>query len=137
MRKRKANPSLEAVVGSEEISAVLGGDLASEFRELAYGASWPTGLQASVQVPASKVHTIEANVAAGEAVRPPRSEGVKATLEVVESTELAPTGETVPTPHEGVLTDRLVEEEADVAGDNVADPHWFWEVLEQAGYDVW
>ena len=30
-----------------------------------------------------------------------------------------------------------MEDEADVAGDQTTEPHWFWELLEQAGYDVW
>ena len=137
MRKRKTNPSLEAAAGLREISVVLGGDVASESQEIAEVASQLTGLQDCVQVPTSKAHTIEVDVAAGVAVRPPRNEGVGATLDLVEATELAPTGETVLTPQERVLADRLVEEEAYMAGDNLADPHWFWEVLEQAGYDVW
>ena len=38
---------------------------------------------------------------------------------------------------ERVLVDQLEEEEVDVAGEHVSDHHWFWEMLEEAGYDVW
>ena len=137
MRKRKANPSLELAAGLEETSKILGGEFAPEPRELAYWVSRPTGLQSRVQSPYSHVHTIDANVATGGTVRPPSSEGVDATLELEELAKLAPTSETVPTPQEGVLPDMLQEEEADVAGEQATDPHWFWELLEQVGYDVW
>ena len=38
---------------------------------------------------------------------------------------------------ERVLVSRLREEEADVARHNPIEPHWFWELLAEAGYDVW
>ena len=51
--------------------------------------------------------------------------------------EVEATGGHVLPLHKRVLVDRLKEEEADVAREHVSEPHWFWEMLEEAGYDVW
>ena len=37
---------------------------------------------------------------------------------------------------EPVPVNRLREGEVDVAGQNPADPYWFWELLAEAGWDV-
>ena len=46
-------------------------------------------------------------------------------------------GGTSQTQPERSLADQLQEEEVDVACYNLADPQWFWEMLAEAGYDVW
>ena len=125
MRKQKANPSLEPAVGSEETSEILGGRVVPEPREPTGWAPRPTELPARGQSFGNQVQTITADVETGRTERPPNSEGVDTTLGLEGTSELAPTGETGPTPHEGLLPNRLVEEEADVAGDQAAEPHWF------------
>ena len=55
----------------------------------------------------------------------------------VVATEVVATGE-LGLPHqERVPFNRLREEEVDLAGHNTVEPHWFWELLEEVGYDVW
>ena len=137
MRKRKANPSLEPVAGPEETSEILGGGFIPEPREPTGWVSRPTELPARGQPLGNQVQTITVDVATGGTERPPNNEGVDTPLGLEGSSELAPTGEIGPTPQEGVLSDKLVEDEADVAGEQAVEPHWFWELLEQAGYDVW
>ena len=122
---------------SGEISLVLEGNATSKVREVAAIVPQPTGLHESTRVPTIRRHANEVGVAAGEALGPPRNERVGVTLKLVGAAEVAATGEPSLPSHEGVLADRLIEEEADVAGETVSNPHWFWEILEQAGYDVW
>ena len=100
-------------------------------------------------VPATRVDTVtegeghqldggdSANVVSVGAVSPRRITGVVTNLEPVVAIEVDTTGE-LGLPHqERVPINRLREEEVDVAGHNTVESHWFWELLEEAGYDVW
>ena len=78
-----------------------------------------------------------ANVARGGVVSPRRLTGVVTNLEPTAVTEVDTTSELGLPRQERVLVSRLREEEADVAGQNPVEPHWFWELLAEAGYDVW
>ena len=78
-----------------------------------------------------------ANVVTGRAVGPRGTEGVLTNL-------IAPTVAEVDTPRElgrpgpePAPANRLREGEVDVAGLNLEDPYWFWELLAEVGWDVW
>ena len=78
-----------------------------------------------------------ADVARERAASPRRIEGVVPNQSQTAVNEEGTTGELELPSHEQILANRLREEEADVAGQDPAEPHWFWELLAEAGYDVW
>ena len=51
--------------------------------------------------------------------------------------EVDPTNRPELPQQERVSTGWTEEAEADMAGRGTAEPHWFWELLEAVGYDVW
>ena len=108
MRKRKTNPSLEVATSLGEISLVFEGYAASKVWEVAATVPQPTGLQESTRDPTIRRQASEASVAAGEALGPPRNEGVGVTLKPVGTYEVAATGEPNLPSHAGVLADRLI-----------------------------
>ena len=72
-----------------------------------------------------------------DTLNPPRIERVEIELQPETTVEAKATLGSNPPPHESILVGQLEEEEADVAGVHVYIRHWFWEMLEEAGYDVW
>ena len=78
-----------------------------------------------------------ADVAEVGAVSPHRIIRIVTNQEPVVATEGVATGELgLPQPAR-VPVNRLRGEEVDLAGPNTANPNWFWELLEEAGWDVW
>ena len=78
-----------------------------------------------------------ANAAEVEAASPRRVIGILPSQEPVSATEGVATGELEPAQPARVPVNRLRGEEVDLAGPNPANPNWFWELLEEAGWDVW
>ena len=78
-----------------------------------------------------------ADVATGEAIVLRGPKGVWTNPGLPAVTEVAVTHELDRTGHEPPPANRLGEEEVDVAGQNPTDPNWFWELLAEAGWDVW
>ena len=68
---------------------------------------------------------------------PPRIRENVTNQETVVVAEVDPANSTGLPQEERVPTDWTEEAEVDVAGRATAEPHWFWELLEAAGYDVW
>ena len=93
--------------------------------EVAEGADQQLAVGDSTDVDVGNVVSLRGS--AGVSTNP----GPPAATEVVTTTELERVGQE-PTP-----ANRLREREVDVAGQNPADPNWFWELLEEAGWDVW
>ena len=77
------------------------------------------------------------DVARERAVSPRRTPEVVTNLEPVPVAEVSATGELERAQAKGLLANRLREENVDVAGSDPVEPHWFWELLAEAGYDVW
>ena len=99
--------------------------------------SQPTGSQLGPGVPANGQQPHGADVAPTEALTPPRIEGGGTELRTVDPVEVRiPIGPRLP-PQGLVSEDQLEGVEVDVAGGQVSETHWFWELLEEAGYDVW
>ena len=73
----------------------------------------------------------------GRTGSPRRTVGVAANQEPVRTASVDVTGERGPTSLELGLGDRLGEGEVDLAGTDSVESHWFWELLREAGYDVW
>ena len=106
-------------------------------REVAAVGSQPTGSQPGPGVPANGQQPHGADVAPKEILMPPRIEGGGTELRTVDPVEVGiPIGPRLPS-QERVLVDQLEGAEVDVAGGQVSETHWFWELLEEAGYDVW
>lgn len=76
-------------------------------------------------------------MATGEAVGLRGPEGVWTNLGPPAATEVVITSELERAGQEPAPANRLGEEEVDVAGQNPTDPNWFWELLAEAGWDVW
>ena len=73
----------------------------------------------------------------GRTGSPRRTVGVAANQEPGRTANVDTTGERGPPSLELGPVDRLGEGEVDLAGTNSVEPHWFWELLREAGYDVW
>ena len=142
MRKRKLNPSLGEVGLLEdhglqpEVGSVLNP------REVVTPGSQPTVSLIAQGVPASRHPGKGSDVATEEEPSPPRTGGSRPKTIPARTAEATPvetetTGSHIVPLTEQVLVDRLGEEEADVAGNLAANPYWFWELLAEAGYDVW
>lgn len=125
MRKRKANPSLEVVVGLKAISLSLEKHTTSEVQEVTVGGSQPTGPQDATRIPVTGELTPEVDVEVGGSLSPPRIEGVVTNLGPATVAEVDTTVEPELPYQERVLANRFREEEADVAGENTAELHWF------------
>lgn len=78
-----------------------------------------------------------AEVAVGGTLGPTKIQGVVPNREPAVVAEVDPLIEPELPHQERVSTNWLGEGEADVAGGSTSEPHWFWELLEAAGYDVW
>ena len=137
MRKRKVNPSLESEEEASNGGLVTEVSTETAPREVAVIASQPTGSQPTSEVWDQGQRSHDADVPSTHSPRPPRIEEGRAELlpEVAEGLEVR-TEAGLPE-QDRVLADQLREEEADVAGEHVPSRHWFWEMLEEAGYDVW
>ena len=137
MRKRKASPSsewatsptdLESITERTETAAVLGDPS---------GCSQPTVPQSGPEVPANGHPPHGANVAPTSAVTPTRIEGGVTESRTGDPVEVrVPIGPRLPL-QELVSEDQLEGADVDVAGGHAPERHWFWELLEEAGYDVW
>ena len=68
---------------------------------------------------------------------PPRIREIVTNQEALGVAEVDPATRTGLPREERVSTDWTEGVEADVAGRAPVEPHWFWELLEAAGYDVW
>ena len=137
MRKRKAHPSSEVAGNSQDPNLNLEEVATLTEPTGVTTLTQPTGSVVTSRVPAIGQTTNAVDVAAEGTTVPPRTEGV--TREPVQPVAIV-TGvasETSRPQPERSLADQLQEEEADVAGYNLADPQWFWEMLAEAGYDVW
>ena len=106
-------------------------------REVATIVPQPTGLQPSPGVQTNGQRPNDVGVASVDTLNPPRIErgGTEPQSEATVGVE-ATVGPSLPL-QERVLVDQLEEEEAEVAGEHVSGHHWFWEMLEEVGYDVW
>ena len=78
-----------------------------------------------------------ADVAVGKAVGLRGPEGVWANPGPPAATEVDSTDELGRVGHEPAPANRLSEGEVDISGQYPADPNWFWELLAEAGWDVW
>ena len=78
-----------------------------------------------------------ANVAVGVAGSLRGSVGVLPNLGPPVVTELDTTIELERADQGPTLANRLRSIDVDVAGQQPADSSWFWELLEEAGWDVW
>ena len=137
MRKRKTNPSLKVAGGSRDPKLSLEENAILEEHAVVATLTQPIGSVANTRVPAIGRLANAVDVATEGTIVLPRTEGAaKETVQpVVTGTGIL--GEPNRPLPEQSLANQLQEEEADVAGYNVADPHWFWEMLAEAGYDVW
>ena len=137
MRKRKVNPSLELATSSRDINLIPGGDTVAAMWEVAAVGSQPTGSQPGPGVPTTGQQPCGADVAPKEVLKPHRIEEGGTELRTVDPIEVGITIGPIPPSQERVLVDQLEEAEVHVAEEQVSEPHWFWELLEEAGYDVW
>lgn len=137
MRKRKANPSLAADEDARHCGLVTEANTTSAPREVTAIAPHPTGSQPTFDVRVQEQRPPAADVASGYSLSPPRIERGR-TEPFPETAEgLEVTSETSLPLQEHVLVDQSEEEATHVAGEYVPSRHWFWELLEEAGYDVW
>ena len=132
MRKRKASPSsewdtsptdLESSTERAETAAVLGEPS---------GCSQPIVPQSGPGVLAKGQPPHGADMAPTSAVTPPRIEG-----DVTESRPGGPVEERVHVGPGLPLQELISEDQLGSVDVDVAERHWFWELLEEAGYDVW
>lgn len=136
--KRKVNPSLEVAADARDIDLVTRISTDPAQKEVAVITPQPTGSQPSSGVQANNgQRPNDAGVAFVYPLNPPRIErgGTELPSEAAVGLEVT-AGPSLPS-QERVLVDQLEEEEADVAGEHVSGHHWFWEMLEEADYDVW
>ena len=137
MRKRKASPSLEWATSSTDLKLVTEGTQTAAMLGAPSVCSQPTVSQPGPEVPANGHQPRGVDVAPTDALTPTRIERGVTELRTVEPIEVrVPIGPRLP-PQEPVSEDQLEGAEVDVAGGQVPETHWFWELLEEAGYDVW
>ena len=106
-------------------------------REVAAIAPQPTGSQQNSEVWDQGQRSHGADVATTHSPRPTRIEGGRAERPSEVAEGLSVRTEARLLEPGWVLESQLEEEEADVAGEHMPTRHWFWEMLEEAGYDVW
>ena len=142
MRKRKFNPSQGEVGLPEDHGLQPEVGSVSNPREVVTPRSQPTVSVIAQGVPASRHPGKGSDVATEEEPSPPGTGGSRPKTIPAGTAEATPveaetTGSHIVPSTEQVLVDRLGEEEADVAGSLTANPYWCWELLAEAGYDVW